>query len=1424
MFATWPWPHLSLFMPVESPSLLPLLTDILPLERRPLWRKVLRHLAGWTLGFIATGLAFTLLVWMGLHWFILPHIDQWRAEIETRTSRAVGVPVRLGGISVQSKGWSPSVELRDVVLFDAQARPALVLPRVLATLSPRSVLALEPRFAQLVIDGAHLEIERDAQGRLSVAGLPLQPDQAQTRPKGLSWLFRQSEIAIRGASVRWTDLQRQAPPLALSDVQLVLRNGLREHAMRLDATPPADWGQRFSLRGRFQQALLADSGDWARWSGTVYSELPQADVSQLKRYMKLPFALEEGQGALRAWIDVEDGRAVAATVDVALRSVAAQLAPEVTPLALQRIQGRLSGERRGNSTRINLSQFGFTTQAGLEWPRGDIALSWQQTPQGAVSAGGMSAQRLDLNLMAQIATHLPVSASLHQALDQARPQGVVQGLGLSWEGPIEAPARYKLKGVINNLAVEALPPPEPTVASPPSSASGVILPALGRPGIRGATLDINATEKGGRAQIQVTQGAFTFPGLWEDPLVPLTQLSAQLQWRIDAVTANAGLPKLTVELTQAQVSNDDVQGDARATWTRLPGPPDQSNPGTLDLTANVRRGRADRVARYLPQHLQVRHYLAGALHGGRLAEGQITVQGDLKDFSVRPRAGSDPTKPPPAAIRITTKVDDLTLAYVPDRPAHDDQPAWTSPWPVLSSVAGEMILERGGLQFRNVRGQYQGVRLSKVQAAIKDLGPGGALVLDGQGSGPLSDLLTFVNASPLGRWAGQAVAQAQGDGPAELTLGLNLPLADARSGTVKGSLTLPGNQLRWSPELPLLSELQGRLDFTQRSLTLTQLRSKLLGGDAQLEGGWQTDTGVQLQILGNISAEGLRQATDWPEVARVAQALGGQTTYRLALGMAHGRPEISLTSSGQGMSSNLPAPLNKVADAAWTLRAQTLVTAPEVDTERASRDTLRLTLGPQLQALYARDLSGASPRVLRGQIVVGEGAARAFVNPAETPGATPSPAAVSAQIAVPYIDLDAWRAFADRPATAVALPLEGVATETVAGQTSYVPTSVSLRADELTVAARKLSKVVAQVTLEDPFWRAKIDADQLNGLLTYQASAARSTAQIVVRLSRLDLPPSDARPAQATVPPPAHQTELLPGLDIVIEDFALRGKKLGRLELDATSTAGSSQAAREWRLSRLVLSTPEARLNASGQWAAADASGKSDTRRVVVDFKLDLSDSGTFLERLGMGRAIRGGKGLMSGQLAWAGSPLSLELGLISGQMNVAIDSGQFLKAEPGAARLLSVLSLQSLPRRLALDFRDVFQEGFAFDGITGDVTLAQGVAITNNLRMRGVQAVVLMEGQADLQRETQDLRVVVVPEINAGTASLAYAVINPALGLGTFLAQLFLRKPLTQASTREFHITGTWADPQVRKVDYQPQSTTVTPEPAASSSEGALR
>jgi uncharacterized protein YhdP len=342
--------------------------------------------------------------------------------------------------------------------------------------------------------------------------------------------------------------------------------------------------------------------------------------------------------------------------------------------------------------------------------------------------------------------------------------------------------------------------------------------------------------------------------------------------------------------------------------------------------------------------------------------------------------------------------------------------------------------------------------------------------------------------------------------------------------------------------------------------------------------------------------------------------------------------------------------------------------------------------------------------------------------------------------------------------------------------------------------------VVAGGSHDQEIWRLNVDATELSGYVEYRQATSSNPGRVYARLARLVLPPSSAKDVETLL---EEQPASVPALDIVVDDLELRGRKLGRVEIDAVNrnTAGDS-GVREWRLNRFNVTMPEAVFTATGQWSQMGAGAANSKRRTAMNFKLDIADSGELLNRFGMKDLIRQGKGKLEGQVSWLGSPLSLDYPSLGGSFNVNMESGQFMKADPGLAKLLGVLSLQALPRRLALDFRDVFSDGFAFDFVRGDVLIEQGMARTNNLQMRGVNLAVLMEGRADLGRETQDLKVVVVPEINTNTATLVTTIINPAVGLGSFLAQWILRRPIIESNTQEFHITGSWADPVITRTD----------------------
>ena len=148
-----------------------------------------------------------------------------------------------------------------------------------------------------------------------------------------------------------------------------------------------------------------------------------------------------------------------------------------------------------------------------------------------------------------------------------------------------------------------------------------------------------------------------------------------------------------------------------------------------------------------------------------------------------------------------------------------------------------------------------------------------------------------------------------------------------------------------------------------------------------------------------------------------------------------------------------------------------------------------------------------------------------------------------------------------------------------------------------------------------------------------------------------------------------------------------------------------SEGWREWRISKLSIANPDGALKATGKWTLRDGENLSG-----LDYTLDVADAGRLLERFGFVHVLRGGRGSMKGTLAWNGLPFSLDLASLAGQVQLDLAAGQFLKVDPGAAKLLGVLSLQSLPRRLTLDFRDVFSEGFAFDGIVASAGITRGI------------------------------------------------------------------------------------------------------------------
>lgn len=1362
-------------------------------------------IARWSLGLLLFAWFLFAAAWGALHLVIVPRIGELRPQLEATASRILGVPVRIQAVTAHSTGMIPAFELTNVSVLDEQGREALRLPRILVSLSPKSMLNM--KFEQLYIDRPTLNVRRAADGNIYVAGRDFSRSGADTDV--MDRLFSQPELVIRHGEVVWTDELRAVPALALRDVDLVLRNSSRHHDLRLDATPPLDWGDRFGLVAKFEQPFLSmNSGRWQEWSGQAYTRFDRVDVSQLKRHADLGVDVQQGRGAIRAWADIRRGQLTGVTADVVLADVAARLDPALAALQLASMSGRLSGKFSPGTLDFSTQRLAFSTADGLLWPGGNVHVTQVKGDASRPAHGELEADKLDLAALTQIASRLPLGEQMHATLTRYAPQGLVERVKAQWHGPADAIDKYEVQGRVQQLHLRALPAPiDPRPGAPV---------ALGTPGISGAALDFELSESAGKASLVMQNGSIEFPGVFEEPVVPFTHLSTDVAWQVDG-------GKTRMQLSNLRFSNPDAGGELQLKWQTSDPAKSSSGarfPGVLDLQGSLSRADGTRVYRYLPLVLKksARDYVRDAVQAGAGSGVKFKVKGDLHDMPfANPKLGE---------FLITANISNALFAYVP----RNYQAAESLPWPALTQLSGEFVIDRRSLQIKGARGRLAGgtgLQITKLEGGIADITQAAAVAVDLQARGPLPDLLVVVNGSPLAALSGNTLARASASGSADIRFKLAVPLAALDKPSVQGNITLVGNDIQLSPDAPRMTRARGAIGFSESGFSVSGLQARVLGGDSRLDGGTVApvaDSGGASAVMagrqpaamafraqGTVSAEGLRQARELGFVARLAQHASGTAAYTAAFALRAGVPEISLSSNLVGMELSLPAPLRKSADAAMPLRFDSSLVrdsgAGVAGARARLQDQLVMELGRIGSVNYVRDLSGPEPRVLRGAIALGLATDESAPLPQE---------GVVANVNMARVDLDAWGAVLSQVSatnmTASSAVLAPAPDSGIAVARAYLPNSIALRARELTAGGYTLHDVVLGGAREGQAWRANLDADELNGYLEYRQASGAGSGRVFARLSRLTLAQASASDVETLLD---DQPVSIPALDVIVDELELRGKKLGRVEIEAVNraVAGRDAGLREWRLNKFDVSTPDALFRATGSWAAPSiqrppgaappvAAGRDEPRRTVMNFRLDIANSGDLLTRFGMKDVIRRGKGVMEGQVAWTGSPLTMDYPTLAGAFSVDIENGQFLKADPGLAKLLGVLSLQSLPRRLALDFRDVFTEGFAFDFFRGDVKIDHGIASSNNLQMKGLTAAVLMDGTADLSRETQDIKVVVVPEINAGTASLIATAINPAIGLGSFLAQWFLRRPLMEAATQEFHVDGSWVDPKIQRIN----------------------
>ena len=782
-----------------------------------------------------------------------------------------------------------------------------------------------------------------------------------------------------------------------------------------------------------------------------------------------------------------------------------------------------------------------------------------------------------------------------------------------------------------------------------------------------------------------------------------------------------------LKMNSISFSNQHLAGTLFGNYRTLPG-----SKGSIDLTGNLTRADARYASRYIPLVVgkSAREWLDRAFLAGQSNDVALRLKGNLDDFPFPEGKGG--------VFQVLAKITGGVIDYGEN-------------WPKIENIAGDLNFRGRRMDVFARQGTILGTGLGKVHAEIPALGGADEVLrISGEAAGPTGGFLSFIEKSPVNDMIDRFTEGMRAQGNGSLALKLEIPLSAVGKSKVAGSYQFINNTIVADEGLPPVEQLNGRLEFTESSVRVQNATGIFFGGPVTISVATQPDSTVSMSLSGRANIDNLRQAGSAPTLPL---SLRGSADWRGTLVLRKKLADLVIESNLQGMASDLPGPLAKSANEIVPLRYERKFTGPQ-------QDQIDVSYGGIVSASLQRRIEGGRSIIRRGNIRLGGGAAAA----SERDG-------VSINGALNSLDVDRWMTLVGQGMDDIKIEYSGI----------------DLKVGALDAYHRRFHDVALNGTVQDGIWRMTIAGREMEGSAAWQP---QGRGKLTARLKKLFIPAAQDATA-GTVPPPADRRLELPSLDIVADQFQIKDKQLGKLELNAVSEE------RDWRIERLRITNPDGTFTADGAWQKS-----LNQPRTQINLQLEAGDIGKLLARLSYPEGVRRGTAKVHGALSWPGGPQDFDYPTLSGNLLLEANKGQFVKLEPGIGKLLGILSLQALPRRITLDFRDIFSDGFAFDEILGSVNINRGIATTDNFRMRGPAANVVMSGDVNLAQETQKLRVKITPSLSDSVSVAGALIGGPVAGVAAYLAQKALKDPFDRFASYEYDVTGTWADPQVSKVE----------------------
>lgn len=776
----------------------------------------------------------------------------------------------------------------------------------------------------------------------------------------------------------------------------------------------------------------------------------------------------------------------------------------------------------------------------------------------------------------------------------------------------------------------------------------------------------------------------------------------------------------------------------------------------LAFYAEASLNNAGETWRYLPTLAlgeTLTDYLSAAIRGGQADHAKLVWYGDFATFPYPEHQG-------------------IFQAYVPLKNA---QFSFDTQWPTLTELDLDLLFQNDALYLDASNVGLMGARGYSLKGEISSFSDDNSvLLIDAKIASSGADLREYMLATPLVDSVGAALTHVQVDGKVEGNISLNIPL-NGDDVLVKGRASLNNSQVSIvSPEMTF-DNVSGEIVFDNDVVWADKLTASLLEQPVAIGFRGETESDsylVNIDIDGRWDADRLKKALSQPDLSIIE----GQSDWDLNVGIALRDVgftyDINLDADLTAMQVNLPAPFDKpLSTTGW-------------GSLKASGDAQSLVgqvVLPNLKYQANVDISHDIPVVTKSRIVLGEG--ELSLQPLSGNGVS---------INVPELDIPAWKDVIARLEAAHQDPKASFPVVLPA------PSRLNVKADRIKAGELVFNHFSMAARKKSDGYHVLVGSEELAGDAWWDEDDFL-TATIEHLFLNVDL---DKDSQERETPAQQHASNrtasdfdrammrYIPSTDLTIKELWVQGYRLGSVNTQLLKRGDTIT------MPKFILDSGGTQIRASGDWSIT----RQGFNHSDLTFDVTANNSSDLMGRFAVTGGIQDATMKSSGQISFDGAPWAVDVASMDGTLTTKIENG-YISGVGGAGRLLGLFSLDSILRKMQLDFTGVFEDGLAFDEISGSASITNGVIVTDNIQMKALAGDMFIRGIANLAKNQVNADVRFVPDLTSGIPVFTAFAVTPQTALYV-LAVTTVLSPVVDAFTQvRYQVSGAIDDPVVREV-----------------------